>query len=111
MSTRKQRNGAKERFWRGLLQKQLGSKRSVREFCLEYGVSEASFYAWRRILKQRDAEDVQLVPVRVTAEDPAGGAAAGLELVLNHGRVLRIGPDFDANTLARLLPVLEEDRP
>jgi len=113
MSTTKQRDGGKERFWRTLFQKRLSSKVSVREFCFEQGVSEASFYAWRRILKQRDREGVHLVPVQVVAEEAPNGpsAAAGLELVLSNGRVLRIGPDFDALTLARLLSVLEEGRP
>jgi hypothetical protein len=113
MSTTKQRDAGKERFWRGLFQQRLGSKLSVREFCLEQGVSEASFYAWRRILKQRDREGVRLVPVQVIAEEKRVGASAatGLELVLGNGRLLRIPPGFDEATLCRLLPLLEEDRP
>jgi len=113
MSTTKQRDGDKERFWRTLFLRRLSSKVSVAAFCQEQGVSEASFYAWRRILKQRDGEGVHLVPVQVVTEETRVGAsvAAGLELILGNGRVLRIGPAFDAVTLARLLSVLEEGRP
>jgi transposase-like protein len=88
---------------------------SVRAFCEEHGVSEPSFFAWRRRLKERDAEAIHFVPVQVVPERasaPAGvQASAGLELVLDGVRVLRIGPGFDAATLQRLLRVLEEGRP
>jgi transposase-like protein len=115
MSTKSQRDGNKERFWRALVRHWRRSGLSVREFGEERGVAEPSFYAWRRLLEQRDVEAVQLVPVHVVAEQAsvpaADQASAGLELVLAGGRVLRIGSGFDAATLQRLLPLLEEGRP
>ena len=127
MSTRNQRSGSKEGYWRTRVRQWRRSGLSVRDFCAEHGLSEPSFYAWRRTLAARDAEAVRLVPVRIVAEggaspqsaDPSRGAAGretvsaqeGLELVLGGGRVLRIGPGFDAATLRRVLPLLEEGRP
>jgi len=89
---------------------------SVRAYCEEHGLSEPSFYGWRRSLAERDAVGVRFVPVHVAAEPgpqtPAdAAAAAALELVLGAGRRLRIGPGFDGPTLQRLLPLLEESRP
>ena len=51
--------------------------------------------------------------MQVVAEETPNGPSAtvGLELVLSNGRVLRIGPGFEALTLVRLLSVLEEGRP
>lgn len=55
MSTRKQRSQCKEHFWRTVLTRWGGSGLSVRAFCQVQGLSEPSFYAWRRTLSARDA--------------------------------------------------------
>ncbi|HEV3263407.1 MAG TPA: transposase [Gemmataceae bacterium] len=111
----KSRDRDKERFWRRMVRQWRGSSLSVRAFCDQHGLSEPTFYAWRRNLAERDAEAVQFVPVEVVADPPAParaeGSPAGLELVLGEGRRLRIGPGFDAATLERLLALLEESRP
>lgn len=115
MSTNKERSSSKERFWRRMVRQWRSSGLSVRAFCAEQGLSEPSFYAWRRTLAERDAATVRFVPLTVTpaprsvsADD---GSAGALELVLEAGRRLRIGPGFDGPTLARLLALLEEGRP
>jgi hypothetical protein len=86
---------------------------SIRDFCDAQQISEASFYAWRRTITQRDAAAACFVPVRVVAdEQPAREAIGdGLELVLANGRRLRVGPGFDGPTLRRLLALLEEGQP
>ncbi|WP_425305508.1 IS66 family insertion sequence element accessory protein TnpA [Bremerella cremea] len=48
------RDLSKERGWREVISGQAKSGLSVRAFCLQRGVSEASFYAWRRELARRD---------------------------------------------------------
>jgi transposase len=111
MSTRNQRSGGKERFWRTIVRQWRRSGLSVRDFCQEHGVAEPSFYAWRRTLAERDASAIAFVPVKVVPERASAQASVGLELVLGGGRVLRIGPGFDAATLQRVLPLLEEGRP
>lgn len=50
------RDAAKERFWREVIGVHAGSGLSVKAHCLKHGISEASFFAWRRELARRDAE-------------------------------------------------------
>jgi transposase len=117
MSTTKQRDPRKERFWRRVVQEWRKSGLSVRQFCRLRDLSEASLYAWRRTLRQRDAEaaPTPFLPVRIVAEATpaavadADGLSTGLELLLGNGRRLRVGPGFDASTLRRLLTVLDEE--
>ncbi|MCI0680548.1 MAG: transposase [Gemmataceae bacterium] len=119
MSTHTQRSSGKEQFWRTMIRRWRQSGLAVRAFCREHGLSEPSFFAWRRTLAERDAErdtardasTVRFVPVRVTPESTvptaAHGSSGALELVLGAGRRLRIGPGFDEPTLRRLLALLE----
>ena len=46
----RQKCTVKERQWRGILQRQAASGLSIRQFCNAEDLSEASFYAWRRVL-------------------------------------------------------------
>lgn len=46
----------KEEFWRFALTQRIESGLSVRDFCRQEGLSEPSFYSWRRVIAQRDAE-------------------------------------------------------
>jgi hypothetical protein len=115
MPNGKPRDPQKERFWRQVIRRWHKSGLSAGIFCLENGLSQASLYSWRRILAQRDAEAIPFAQVHVLADEasnplsPAVGAA--FELVLANRRVLRIATGFDAATLRRLLPLLEEDAP
>jgi hypothetical protein len=117
---RRERDSGKERFWRDAVRRWDRSKWTVRDFCAEHGLSEASFYAWRRIIAERDkraarrsserddqtgtVEPPAFVPVRVTPAAPP----PALEVVIGAGRVVRVSPGFDAATLRNLLAVLEE---
>ena len=126
MSRRGERNRDKELYWRRMVKQWQRSGLSVRAFCAQHGLAEASFYAWRRIitqLKQESAPDPAMperdsaetggdhmprfVPVRVV-DAPVPLA---LEVVLQRGRMVRVRRGFDADTLRQLLAVLEEDRP
>lgn len=125
----KQRDPGKERFWRRVLRQWRRSGLSVREFCADQGLSEASLYWWRRTLDQKDAQATRLVPVRVIPEAAdvadrdrpalavpgaaadASAAPSGLELIVAGGLRLRIGPGFDAATLRRVLAILQEGQP
>jgi hypothetical protein len=82
-----ERDAEKERFWREVLSRQ------------------ASFYAWRRTIAERDgAKAPSFVPVVVT--DPApGGPPIAIELVSGH--VLRLPASTSAVWLAELVLALE----
>jgi hypothetical protein len=48
MAMAKKRSEEKERYWRAVLQRQARSGVSIAKFCRSEGVSEPSFYSWKR---------------------------------------------------------------
>lgn len=99
-----------EQVWRQRFALWRQSGLTIRGFCDQHGLSQASFYAWRRELLRRDARRAPtdpsattFVPVQVVSTPPT----TPLELVLTDGRIVRVTPDFDADTLRRLLATLE----
>ncbi len=90
--------------WVDLIGRQERSGKAVNVFCREHGVSEPSFYSWRKRLKASD-------PVRFALVDASGPGArdgAPIELLLSTGDRLRVLPGADAATLRTLLSVLRE---
>lgn len=53
---RGQRDPARERFWRDALRRRKASGTTVRAFCAREHLAETAYHAWRRILRERDAE-------------------------------------------------------
>jgi hypothetical protein len=102
--TRRSEPSEKERYWRDVVRRCGRSKQTVSAFCDEQGLSEQSFYWWKRAIAERDqqADVPAFVPVHVAPT----AAAAALEVVVA-GRVIRVPAGFDADTLRRLLAVLE----
>ena len=76
---------------------------SVKQFCKEQGLTEYSFYAWRKRIQQRGP--VRFALVERNARQPERQAEAVLELVLATGERLRIGPGVDLTTLRTVLDV------
>ena len=119
-----QRDPIKERRWRGHLAAWRRSGQSVRAYCAAQGLSEPSFYSWRRVLarpeRRRGAkaaagngtastagftERSPFVPVRLV-EDTA--LAAAIEVILRGGRVLRVTAGFSVQTLREVVAALED---
>ena len=71
---RRQRRGASQ--WAALITRQRESGVSVRRFCLEHGLGEASFYAWRRRLRGQ-AVQVPDEPPRFVRLESRGHGGAG----------------------------------
>jgi hypothetical protein len=100
------RDERKEQQWRRRIEQWRSSGLSVRAFCARLGLTTASFYSWRRVLERRAADQVVFVPVQVVT-DAVPTQISALEVVLADGRMVRVGPGFDAATLQQLLAVLE----
>ena len=107
MSKGKPRDARKEQFWRRVVRRWHSSGLSVRNFCRQQNLSEPSFYAWRRLLQQREAATALFVPVRLLDETSPSNENV-IELVLTGQRTVRVRPGFDATTLQQLLDLLQE---
>jgi transposase-like protein len=93
----------KPEYWRKLIAKQEGGGEKVRPFCRERGITEASFYYWRKQLRKRELVEFALLETRPTDTDRTTSA---FELVLTNGERLRIGDEVDAATLRMVLEVV-----
>jgi hypothetical protein len=77
---------------------------SVKQFCKEQGLTECSFYAWRKRLQEKGPVRFALVERKARRQERT--AEAVLELVLATGERLRIGAGVDTATLRAVLDVL-----
>ena len=78
------------------------------------GLSEPSFYAWRRTLAARDggartrpAKCPAFLPVMIRPEQSS--TTSGLSLELRSGRVLRFGDALPAERIAAVIRALESE--
>ena len=94
-------------FWQAVIKQHQASGRSVRAFCRDEGLSEPSFYAWRRKLTCEAGQ----------AAGPGAGFVSlgtlrleetfvGVEVILDAPLRVRVGPGFDTATLGEVLAVL-----
>ena len=91
--------------WAERIAAQGRSGMSVKQFCKEQGLTEYSFYAWRKRLQE--SGPVRFALVEKSARPRERAAEPVLELVLRSGERLRIGPGVDVPTLRIVLDVLQ----
>ena len=114
------RNAQKATYWRDILKRQAASGLSVRRFCLEQDLSEASFYGWRKKLarQERDVVDGSLQSTTSGSANSASGGAfipltvghceAALEIVHPVGYRVCVTGQVDNATLQQVFDVLDE---
>jgi hypothetical protein len=90
--------------WAERIAAQQRSGSSVKQFCKEQGLTEYSFYAWRKRLQKKEPVRFALVERGVTR--PTMAPEAALELVLATGERLRISTGVDGATLRTVLEAL-----
>ena len=90
--------------WAERIAAQQRSGISVKQFCKEQGLTECSFYVWRKRLQE--SGPVRFALVERSARRQERMAEAVLELVLATGDRLRIGTGVDITTLRTVLDVL-----
>ena len=112
-------HGAREEYWRGKIKSCELSGMSIVRYCREQGLSVSKYHWWKAALKRRDAERVVapgFAEVRaVHAVESAASAVPGrpcgapslIELSLAGDRRIGVRPGFDADTLARVIAVVE----
>ncbi len=126
----------RQSYWEEVVRRWSESGQSVRGFCRGEGLRESAFYCWRRELARRSqragavngarpparlvmpaarslkqaslqrSSAPPFLPVRVV-EDSVAEATCGVEIILAHGRIVRVRSRFDRQTLADVLAVLE----
>jgi hypothetical protein len=106
----KRRDLAKERWWRDTFKRHAASRLSVRDFCGREKLAESAFYAWRRIVAERDGEAKAtrrasaFVPLTVIEQ---ASRETAIEIELAGGRKLRLPPTIAAERLAEVVQALE----
>lgn len=114
------RSAVKERLWRQHVSRHARSKRTVRDYCAEAGISEPSFYAWRSELARRDSATGRPARSEPTARRGtvtstprflpvtiAPPIASHVEVVLPNGLLIRV-PAQDTAALKTVLELLEQ---
>jgi hypothetical protein len=107
----KESNNEKQKFWQMVIETWQSSGLSVSKFCEAEGLSEGSFYNWRKKLtvanskhsKQNGSGSSAFIEVSMPKNNPVA-----LELVLSSGNSLRISSGADNKTLSSVLSVLRE---
>jgi len=104
LSKRGGRYSDRHEHWKAVIAEQKQSGQTVGSFCHQRGVTQQSFYQWRKRLGGAQA------PVRfalVETGRPEARERAAVELVLRSGHRLRIAAGVDGTTLRTVLEVLE----
>jgi transposase len=99
--------GDQEQFWRMAIETWQASGLSVRQFCADEGLSEPSFYSWRKKLTGSSVQDDKdkpepsaFIEVTMSQSNPAA-----VELLMTSGNTLRIPVGVDTETLSTVLSV------
>jgi transposase-like protein len=103
-TTLKQTDADRSEYWREKIAQQGHSGLSVQRFCEEQGLTEQTFYTWRKRLRKQPPMRFALVETGPTQQQPRN--ETGLELLLATGERLRIGAGVDAQMLRTVLEVL-----
>ncbi len=90
--------------WAERIAAQQRSGISVKQFCKEQGLTEYSFYAWRKRLQEKVPVRFALVERSARRQERSGEPV--VELMLANGERLRIGAGVDATTLRIVLDAL-----
>jgi hypothetical protein len=113
---RGQRDPKRERFWRETLRRHNGSGLTVRAFCAREELAETAFHAWRRILRERDAERRPAPPtpaapaptfVPVVVREADRPADERIVIDLRGGRAMRLPASMPAEQVAALVRAIE----
>ena len=106
MSAGKPRDPKLERRWRDLIARWKRSGISVGDFCTDQGVSESSFYSWKRELAARDQAVTPTTTAMPTFVPVRVAPAATIEVVLRSGVVVRVPVGADPSAVAQLVAAL-----
>lgn len=115
----RKKNGERETLWRGILRRQAESGLSISRFCAAEGISEPSFYAWRKKLRERRHDGTRARQSRVRDEAVSDDArlfvplklldaAATLEIVHPLGCRIQVTGEVNPVALRQVIEALDK---
>ncbi len=112
MSSKQAKSNIERRqFWRMVIETWQDSGISISKFCKAEGLSEGTFYNWRKKLfgvHSRQNELADQSPSAFIEVAMPNRHHAALELVLSSGNTLRISSTADNKTLSNVISVLRQ---
>jgi hypothetical protein len=104
----------KKHYWQGMIREATRSKLSIREFCRRNHVRESQYFWWQRKLNgnrrpkgsQKSGNKAHSASFALVSNEPEV-TDAGIELILQDGRRLRISRGVDEQTLRSVLAAVE----
>jgi hypothetical protein len=111
MSKAKKADTDQRQFWQMVLETFKSSGLSVRKFCQQEGLTEASFYSWRKRLSAPQKSDPGKEPPQpdsfIQVSMPSAKSVV-LELILASGHKLHISSDIDPAFLTGVLSAMKQ---
>ena len=104
----------KKRYWQRMVREATRSKLSIREFCRQNKLKESRYYWWQHKLNgnrspkrfQKSGNKINSASFALVSNEPEA-TDAGIELILQDGRRLRISRGVDEQTLRSVLADVE----
>jgi hypothetical protein len=93
---------SKRALWAGRLQAYADSGMTIRAWCAQQGLTEATFHYWRKRLSMSSSAVTELIAVTL----PGRSTEAMLELTTPHGYVIRVANASQIGWLAGILAAL-----
>jgi hypothetical protein len=93
--------------WRSIINGQLTSGLTVSAYCLERGITQGSFYTWKRRLRSPAKRNRPPKPAFVEVTPPSAKVAGTIEICLRGERCLLARRGFDRELLIELIRALE----
>jgi transposase-like protein len=93
--------------WRQIVDGQRSSGLAVAAYCRKRGISECSFYKWRRRLRSSARAGVETTAPFVEFKTPILSTAEGIEIFLPGERHLLVRRGFDHDLLVEVVRTLE----
>lgn len=93
---------SKQALWSIRLHEHADSGMTIRSWCAQQGVTEATFHYWRRRLSDSPSPATELIAVAM----PGREAQSMLELETPHGYVIRLTSESQIGWLAGVLALL-----
>ena len=111
MSNTKKPDTDQQQFWQMVLETFKSSGLSVRQFCNQEGLSEPSFYSWRKRLTKTQTSDVdkEEAPTETFIQVSMPKAESRcLKLVFASGHTLQIPSEIDSAFLTGILSAVKQ---